>query len=277
VRTALRVLLARIRRRPLELEGVYGTGHRIFFLTPKGQIMPPICGGAPDPPDPDPIPEPEPTPVPDPDPDPDPDPVPEPGDEPKFEGEYDEAQAKQAIAHLKARNRERMAKAKAELAKADARAKELEREKESEQETLRREAGEAKAEADRLRADAERMLIDNAIRDAASDADVPVKKLKRIPRLVDRDGIAVEDGEVEGATEAVEAFLTENPEFKGTAADPPDPEPDPEPGSSPDRKRKASKELTTEQIRKLAKEDPDKFNELYDAGKIPASALSGAK
>lgn len=280
MRTALRVLLARLRRRALELEGVPGTGESKFLLTPEGQIMPPMVGG-------DKTPEEiaaeeevkrvadeeaaaeklreeeEETPNP---------------DEPKFEGEYDEEKAKRAIAHLKERNRERAAKAKAEIDKANARAAELEREKETEHERATREAGEAKAEAERQRSNAERLTIDAAIRDAAADADVPAKTIRKLVRLVDRDDISVDTaGEVDGATEAVEAFLTEFPEFKGKPAvepndgDPPKPEP---PGGNPSRKQKP-KEMTAEQVQKLAKEDPEKFNEMFDADLIPASALAG--
>jgi hypothetical protein len=283
VRTALRVLLARLRRRALELEGVKGTGGTKFLLLPDGKIMPSVAGG-------DKTPEEiaaeeaaaarkaeeeaaaeaekqreeeenEPNP-----------------DEPKFEGEYDEEKAKRAIAHLKERNRERAAKAKAELDKANARAAKLEREKETEQERVTREAGEARAEAARERANSERLTINAAIRDAAAEADVPAKTISRLVRLVDRDDISVDtEGEVEGAAEAVDAFLAEFPEFKGKPApepgdgDPQKPEP---PGGNPPRKS-PPKELTADQVQKMAKEDPERFNELFEAGKIPASALSG--
>jgi hypothetical protein len=123
------------------------------------------------------------------------------------------------------------------------------------------------------------VTIDIAIRDAAADAEVPAKKIKRLVRLVDRDDISLDEGgEVDGATEAVDAFLEEFPEFKAQAkADPEDPTKPEPPGGAPDRKRKGDKELTTEQIQKLAKDNPKKFNELFDAGKIPTSALSGVK
>jgi hypothetical protein len=122
------------------------------------------------------------------------------------------------------------------------------------------------------------VTIDIALRDAAADAEVPAWKIKRLVRLVDRDDISVDEaGEVEGATEAVEAFLEEFPEFKAEAkVDPADPAPEP-PGGTPDRKRKPGKELTPEQVQDLVKNDVDKFNELFEAGKIPQSALAGIK
>jgi hypothetical protein len=284
VRTALRFLIALFRGRALELEGPTGR----FHLFPDGTLLPVMAGAD--------------------------GPTPEeeaeaareaaeeeraeaeaeaarikkaeeegvdPEDLPKFEGDFDREKAERAIAHLKERNRDRAAKAKAELDKANARAAELEREKETEQERVTREAGEAKAEAARERANTERLTIDAAIRDAAADADVPAKTIKRLVRLVDRDEISVDgDGEVDGATEAVEAFLTEFPEFKGKPAVEPteEEEEEPEPaGGNPSRKKKPPKELTAEQVQKLAKDDPEKFNELYEAGKIPAKALAGIK
>lgn len=275
MRTALRVLLARIRRRPLELEGVDGTGHRTFMLTPKGQIMPPICGadGEDDPPVDPPTPT-DPPVVPLVDPPEDPPPAP-----PLDDGPFDAERARRLIENERTRAAEKLQKANAKAAAAEARAKALEQEQETEHETARRERDEAKVEAERLRANSERVAIDVALRDAAADADVPAKKIKRLVRLVDREDLSVdEQGEVDGAPEAVVAFLEEFPEFKGERLEDPPADPPPEPpGGNPNRREKSNKELTTEQVTKLAKEDPDKFNELYDAGKIPASALSGVK
>lgn len=280
MRTALRVLLARLRRRPLELEGVRGTGGSKFLLTPDGRIMPRIAGG---------------------------DKTPEEiaADEeaarkaeeeaeaeaerlreeeeeqkPILEGDLDKERAERLIRNERERAAKRLEKARQEAEAAKAEAAKLRQEKETEQERVTREAGEAKAEAERQRANAERLTIDAAIRDAAAEADVPAKTIRRLVRLVDRDDITVDgDGEVDGAAEAVEAFLTEYPEFKGAAPKPKDDDdedPEPEPaGGNPSRKKKPPKELTTEQVKKLAKEDPEKFNELFEAGKIPASALGG--
>jgi hypothetical protein len=280
VRTALRVLLARLRRRALELEGVKGTGGQMFLLTPRGQIIPPVCGG---------------------------DKTPEEiaaeeeaaalkaeedaaaeaeaakkaeeeeEEGPEFEGDFDAEKAKRLIANERKRAAKRLARAQADAKAAADEAAALKAEKETEQERVTREGGEAKAEAERQRANAERLTIDAAIRDAAAEADVPARTIKRLVRLVDRDDISVDvDGEVDGATEAVETFLTEFPEFKAKPAvepddgDPPKPEP---PGGNPSRKQKP-KEMTREQVQKLAKEDPAKFNEMFDAKLIPASALS---
>jgi fused signal recognition particle receptor len=275
VRTALRVLLARLRRRPLELEGPQ---RRRFWLYPDGTLLPAMAGG-------------------------------EKTDEeiaaeeeakrladeeaaaekqreeeeenspkPILEGDLDKERAERLIQNERDRAAKRLKKAQDDADAAKAEAAKLRQEKETEQERVTREAGESKAEAERQRANAERLTIDAAIRDAAADADVPAKTIKRLVRLVDREHITVDtNDEVDGATEAVEAFLTEFPEFKGKPAvepedgDPPDPEPA---GGNPARKKNLPKELTAEQARKLAKEEPEKFHELLDAGKLEG-ALAG--
>jgi hypothetical protein len=198
---------------------------------------------------------------------------------PILEGDLDKERAERLIQNERDRAAKRLKKAQDDADAAKAEAAKLRQEKETEQERVTREAGESKAEAERQRANAERLTIDAAIRDAAGDADVPARTIKRLVRLVDRDDISVDaDGEVDGATEAVEAFLTEFPEFKGKPTteppadgDPPEPEPA---GGNPSRNKKPPKELTAEQARKLAKEDPEKFHELLDAGKL-AGALAG--
>jgi hypothetical protein len=278
VRTALRVLLARLRRRPLELEGPQ---RRRFWLHPDGFVIPAMVGAD--------------------------DKTPEEiaaeeeakrvADEeaaaeklreeeeenapkPILEGDLDKERAERLIQNERERAAKRLKKAQDDADAAKAEAAKLRQEKETEQEKVARELGEERTARERDRANAERLTIDAAIRDAAAEADVPGKTIRRLVRLVDRDDIAIDaDGEVDGATEAVEAFLTEFPEFKAKPApepndgDPPEPEPA---GGAPDRKRKAPKEMTRAQVEKLAKEDPEKFNEMFDAGLIPASALGGS-
>lgn len=280
MRTALRVLLARLRRRPLELEGPQ---RRRFWLHPDGTIVPAMAGG---------------------------DKTPEEiaaeeetkriGEEetdrereeeetreeeeanvpkPILEGDLDKERAERLIQNERDRAAKRLKKAQDDADAAKAEAAKLRQEKESEQEKVARELGEERTARERDRANAERLTIDAAIRDAAAEADVPGKTIRRLVRLVERDHISIDaDDEVDGATEAVEAFLTEFPEFKGKpAAEPNDGDPPSEPpGGAPDRKRKAPKEITRAQVEKLAKEDPEKFNEMYDAGLIPASALGGS-
>lgn len=284
MRTALRVLLARLRRRALELEGLPGMAQQKFWLTPEGKILVPIAGG---------------------------DKTPEEiaaeeeakrkadeeaaaeaeaerlreeeeenAPQPILEGDLDKERAERLIQNERDRAAKRLKKAQDDADAAKAEAARLRQEKETEQERVAREGGEAKAEAERQRANAERLTIDAAIRDAAAEADVPARTIKRLVRLVDRDAISVDaDGEVDGATEALEAFLTEFPEFKAKPAVDPneeDPLPPEPPGPNPDRKRKPPKELTRAQVEKLAKEDPEKFNEMFEANLIPASALGGS-
>lgn len=191
----------------------------------------------------------------------------------EWDGEVDKEKAERAVRN--ARAAEKKAKAEADAAKAEA--AELRQAQETEQETVKRERDEARVEAEQAKARADRLLIDTALRDAAAEAGVAPAKIRRFVRMVEREGLEIDsDGEVTGAEEAVETLLEEYPEFKA-AEKPPEGDPPPEdPGGKPDRKR-APKELTTEQVRKLAKEDPEKFNKLFDEGKIPESALSGAK
>lgn len=193
---------------------------------------------------------------------------------PKWDDEFDQAKAERAVEN--ARAAEKVAKAKAEAA--EQRARELEQAQETEQETIKRERDENRVAAEQARTAADNLLINEAIRDAAGELDIPVKKHRRLLRLVERGGISIDDDRnVHGATDAVESVLDEFPEFKAAAPDPKDPEDPPEtPGGAPDRKRKP-KELTPEAVAKMAKENPEEFNLLFDEGKIPKSALSGVK
>lgn len=194
----------------------------------------------------------------------------------KWKGEFDQERAERAVEN--ARTAEKKAKAEAEKAKTEA--AELRQAQESEQETTKRERDEFKAQAERERSAREHTLIDLAIRDAAADAEVPAKKVRRLVKLIDREEISVdEEGEVSGAEEAVGDFLDEFPEFKAPEKpeeEPEEEEPTEEPGGKPDRKRKP-KELTAKQVQEMAKSDPEKFNRLFDEGKIPKSALEGLK
>lgn len=166
------------------------------------------------------------------------------------------------------RKAEREARERAEAAERER--DELRRAQESEQERTIRERDEAKAEAERERARANRLLIDGAIRDAAGEAGVPIKRHQRVLRLIDREGISVDaEGNVDGADDAVEALLEELPELKGRTDDDGEPA-----GGNPDRKRNRGT-MTTEQARKLAADDPATFNRLFDENKIPASAFGG--
>lgn len=267
LRSFLRVLTARFHGRPLDLE----VAGRRLWLYPDGSVMPAVAGASDDPePDPEPTPEPEPTPDPETEPDPEPgsEPTPEPAEE-----NFDQERAMRTI--RKQRAEEKRLKAERDHVKAERDA--LLAEKETEQERLVRTADEAKAENERLRAAARTAIIDGALRDAAIDGGIDPKRVKRVLRLIDRSDITVdEDGEVDGTEAAVEGFLEEFPEFKAKADPAPDPEEQPKhtPGGNPDRKRKP-KDMSAAEAKRLAKEEPDRFNELFDEGRIPASALKG--
>lgn len=193
---------------------------------------------------------------------------------PKWDGEVDKEKAERAVAN--ARRAEQAAKEEARKAKEEA--AKLRQAQETEQETIKRERDEKAVENEQLRSAADTALINEAIRDAAGELDVPVKKHRRLLRLVERGEITLDDERnVSGATEAVQEVLDEFPEFKPSASKPAEDEEPPEnPGGAPDRKR-GSKELTPEVVAKMAKEDPDRFNDLFEEGKIPKSALGGLK
>jgi hypothetical protein len=193
---------------------------------------------------------------------------------PKWDGEYDQAKAERAVEN--ARRAESAAKAKAEAA--EKRARKLEQAQETEQETIKRERDENRVEAEQARTAADNLLINEAIRDAAGDLEIPVKKHRRLLRLVERGEITIDDDRnVHGATRAVEDVLGEFPEFKAPVPPPKDEEEESEnPGGAPDRKRKP-KEMSPETVAKMAKENPDEFNRLFEEEKIPKSALAGVK
>jgi hypothetical protein len=195
---------------------------------------------------------------------------------PKWEGEYDQPKAERAVEN--ARRAEQAAKEEARKAKEEA--AKLRQAQETEQETVKRERDESRAAAEQATTAANNLLINEAIRDAAGELDVPVKKHRRLLRLVERGEISIDDDRnVHGATEAVEDVLEEFPEFKAPTTPPKEeeePEPLENPGGAPDRKRKP-KEMTPEAVAKMADENPDEFNQLFEEGKIPQSALAGSK
>jgi multidrug efflux pump subunit AcrA (membrane-fusion protein) len=68
---------------------------------------------------------------------------------------------------------------------------------------------------------------------------------------------------------AVEAFLSERPSLRARSGSPAT-----SPGN-PDAGRRKGAEMTSAEIAKLATSDPTRFNELFERGEIPRSALSG--
>lgn len=276
--TRLRAVLAHPQNDPYELD--FGPRGR-FWRYRDGSILPVVAGGSPelDDLDPDPV-DPEPDdPPPDPDPEPTPD-DPEPPATPKPEP-FDEERALRTIR----KQREAEKKLKADRDKLKAERDALRAEKETEQERTTRLLEETKAENERLREQSRSATIDRAIADAAIEGGVDPKRIRRALRLIDRKDIEIDgDGDVSGADDAVEDFLTEFPEFKVKE---PEPEPDPseedppEPprrrGANPDRKRNTAGELSHKDAVRLSARDPEKFAELLAEGKIPRSALGGSE
>lgn len=187
----------------------------------------------------------------------------------EWEGEVDKKKAERAVRN--ARAAEKKAKEEAETARTEA--AELRQAQETEHETAKRQAEERRVENERLQESNRRLKANEAIREAAAEADVPAKKVRRLLKLIDRDSITFDaDGEVdqESAAEAVVEVLDEFPEFR---VEPPPVDPLREdPGGAPDRKRRPKK-IDRAEVERLAKEDPDELNKLIDENKIPASAL----
>jgi predicted transcriptional regulator len=159
---------------------------------------------------------------------------------------------------------------------AEKRTRELEQAQETEHETAKREATEAKLEAEREREASKALKVTLALREAAAESDVPPKKVSRLLRMVDQTGIVIDaEGDVdpETAEAAIADVLQDFPEFKAAAPRPSEEEEEELPGGAPDRKRKP-KDLTRKDVEKMAREDPDRLNQLIDEGKLPASALA---
>jgi hypothetical protein len=273
--TFLRLVLARARGRAIDLEF---PGGRRFWLYPDGEMLPVIAGASDVIDDDAPEPEIDPEPADDPEIDDDPDDAPEPPPAPKPDGEYDEERAMRTIKRQRAEAKKLKAERDAEKARAD----ELARANETEHERLVRETGEAKEREAAARRRADTAAINLALRDAAAEEGIPGKKLKRALKMVDRDEISVdEDGNVEGAEEAITDLLEEFPEFRDapatSTAEPDDDEPPRrKPGANPDRKTsREGGELSAKQVARIAREDPDRFIQLMDEGKIGSEQMGG--
>lgn len=287
LRFTVRVLIGRLvgwEPQPLRvrLGGVRSRSHA--YLLPDGRLLPGVAGGdGSDDPDPDPEPDPDPDPDPAPDPDPDDDDDDDDPDDDEDPANWDRERAANTIRNQREERKQLKREAKEAKRRADAAEAErnqLRQAQESEQEKIQRERDEYREQAETASQRADRLLVDSEIRDLAIDKGVDPKRVKRVLRLIDRDDITVEDGEVDGVDEALDEVLGDFPEFLTAAPPPADPPEDDEEdddvperkGGNPDRKRKV-KPMTAEQAAKLAKDDPQKFNQLFEEGRIPASAL----
>lgn len=179
------------------------------------------------------------------------------------------------------KERERRKAAEARAQAAEARANELEQAQLTEQERVVLDRDAARASEQLARDRATHLLIDAALRDAALEQGIEPRKLKRAVRFADRTDIIVSgdigEEEVDGAEDAIADLLKDFPELKAAVKpdDDDDPAPDPEPpGGAPDRKRKP-KQLTAAAVAKLARENPDEFNRLYESGTLTPEQLGG--
>jgi len=168
------------------------------------------------------------------------------------------------------RESERAALQRAEQAEAKAAA--LEQANETEQQRIERERDEERKQNGTLSTELRDAMTEIAIRDVAAQRDVDPKRMRRLAQLVRADGGVTYDaqGVVQGVEDAVDAVLGDFPEMigdDGTGSSSP---------ANPARQRK-DKEMTRADVEALADSDPDKFNELFDAGKIPSSALGGVR
>lgn len=227
----------------------------LFF---DGTILP-VMGGAEDPPKPDP----EPTPTPEPTPEPEPTPDPPAGDPPAEPKTYDEVYVKKL--RTEAANR------RTELREAQERLEKLEGEKLSETERTKQEAEKAQQRATALEARVKRAEV----RSAAAGKEIGNPDLAA--DLIDPSKVELdEDGEITNADDLLDALLEKYPDLK---AKPKEEKPAEsltqvlEGGDPPAEQGVVSQE----QALHLAKTDKDRFNKLFDEGKIPASALGGQR
>jgi len=149
---------------------------------------------------------------------------------------------------------------------AEARLRAIEQENETERERAERERDEALATAATNETALRESRLDIAIRDVAADRDVDPRRIRRLSQLVQADGVSFTDeGQPEGIEDAVDQVLADFPELvvDGTGS------------SSPANgaRRRTEKGMTVDEAKTIAVSDPDKFNELWEAGKIPAGAL----
>lgn len=176
---------------------------------------------------------------------------------------WDPERARRTI--LAQRQAEQEANTRAEHAEAALR--QIEQANETERETAERERDEERQRNDRLAADLRASRLDIAIRDVAGARDVPQAKIRRLSQLVQADGVRFDDdGHPQGIEDAVDTVLEDMPELlmeSGTGS------------SSPanGQRRRSEREMTVEEAKTIAKNDPEKFNRLWDDGKIPAGAL----
>ncbi|HSC20141.1 MAG TPA: hypothetical protein VLC07_00250, partial [Solirubrobacterales bacterium] len=113
-------------------------------------------------------------------------------------GDLDKEKAERAVRNARAAEKQ----AKERARKAEEEAAELREAQETEQETIKRERDESRVAAEQATTAANNLLINEAVRDAAGELDVPVKKHRRLLKLVERDGITIDDDRnVHGATE----------------------------------------------------------------------------
>jgi hypothetical protein len=178
-------------------------------------------------------------------------------DEPKNESEF-------SASYVEKLRREN-AKHRSELRDAQEKLKTIEDAEKSELEKLQERVAAAEEEKTAALERANKNLIRAAViaeaaHQGAVDPDVVVA-------LVDSEAIEVgEDGEVSGQAAAVAQLLEAKTYLKknGSPAGP---------GGGGMGRESKEPSLSAEQVRDLAKNDPAKFNEMFEAGQVPASAL----
>ena len=105
-------------------------------------------------------------------------------------------------------------------------------------------------------------VVNEAAKQKAVDPDV-------VLALLPDDAVSItDDGEVEGAEEAVKALLESKPFLLGDQKKA-------SAGDSGGGVREDTPTMTPEEVRNLAKKDPAEFNKRFEAGEIPASAMGG--
>lgn len=166
------------------------------------------------------------------------------------------------------REREARKKAQAEAKKAKAEQKKLERRiarlengGNDDLEQVQSENEELKEERDGLRTELQQAKLIAELADPKYELSSPKAAAKVIEVEFD------DEGNPEDVEEAVEALLEEIPGMKrgATASG----------GSAANGSRSKKTKWTRERVQKLARDNPNKLNELMDKGEIPAEALGG--
>lgn len=236
-------------------------GHRPqphAHLYPGGSFMPAMAGGETPPAPPEDPPADPPT-----DPPTDPPPADPPADPPPSDPE-----------EIKKRADAEVAKAYEKLRQAEQQKKEAERKLKEKEDAEKSELERAQSRVTELEGDLSEAT--KAVRRANLMVELVKPTYQIAPDAVDLVADALEidyddSGRPQGVEDAVEKLLEDRPSLKAR----PSTEGDPTSPGNPAGGKGGGTKISTETAKRLATEDPDEFNRLYEEGKIPQEALAG--